>query len=573
MIRKIRKFNAIAVTPMRLALVAFVAAIPAFSRNSQAYSPDDVVVLEMVDRAANYLESVSDEEMRQTAFGGGDYQSVICAYAHYKAMHDSSSSLVKKGVRQARSLASDIRDTKDGKLHSANASSKSIYEAAVSIMLLAAVDPQGYRSDLEVLRDALLGEQRPNGSFGYFGDPSGDISQIQYVILAIWTLDHAGIEIDPGVIGRSFLYLMRTQDPGGAWPYLATDPGPGKSLMKQSVRYMSHSTALAGGSSILIAGDFYNMWGETSSAEVSLEGMPEAVKLYIEEPKKEIKLSDSPVARARVLASVQGMNGYRASKPYDRTKPDVWHYYSMYSLERFESFYEFSKGTTADQSDWYDKGVEQMRKEQEPSGRWTNLRNDASPPPVATAFAILFLIRGTQRSILEAQSGVTRGGYGLPKDTTDIRVENGSIKGRPVQESVNTLLHILEDDGSDDLEGKTLPDDLQLDTDPTARAAQLDRLERLVRGSSSWQARRVAARLLGKSDEMRVVPSLIFALSDPDTSVKRYARDGLRFISRKFEGFGMSDGASPAEAQRAQRRWKEWYQSVRPGYIFLDDGF
>ena len=139
--------------------------------------------------------------------------------------------------------------------------------------------------------------------------------------------------------------------------------------------------------------------------------------------------------------------------------------------------------------------------------------------------------------------------------------------------AVTDLLDILEDDSADELEGKSLPEDLQLDSDPTARAAQLDRLERLVRGSSSWQARRVAARLLGQSDEMRVVPALIFALSDPDTSVKRFARDGLRFISRKFDGFGMPDQASEAQSRQAQQRWKDWYLTMRPGYVFLEDGF
>jgi len=109
-----------------------------------------------------------------------------------------------------------------------------------------------------------------------------------------------------------------------------------------------------------------------------------------------------------------------------------------------------------------------------------------------------------------------------------------------------------------------------LDTDPVARAAQLDRLERLVRGSRSWQARRVAARLLGTSDELRVAPALIFALSDPDTSVRKYARDGLRFISRKFEGFGMPDNPTQADVQQAQQQWRDWYRRLNPKHVFLD---
>ena len=135
------------------------------------------------------------------------------------------------------------------------------------------------------------------------------------------------------------------------------------------------------------------------------------------------------------------------------------------------------------------------------------------------------------------------------------------------------MLSLLEGDDADELDGKALADSAMLATTPNERAAQLDRLERLVRGSKSYQARRVSARLLGMSDELRVVPALIFALSDPDTSVRRYARDGLRFISRKFDGFGMPDKPNNTELRKAQRAWREWYRTMRPGYVFLDEEF
>jgi hypothetical protein len=166
--------------------------------------------------------------------------------------------------------------------------------------------------------------------------------------------------------------------------------------------------------------------------------------------------------------------------------------------------------------------------------------------------------------------GSLAGGYGLPSDTTDIRVDGTQIKGRPVAAQVTDMLDILEKDGAGDTEGKSLPDDLQLSKDPKSRAAQLDRLERLVRGSKSWQARRVAAQLLARSDDLRVVPSLIYALSDPDGPVKLYARDGLRFLSRKFDGFGMSDEPSRVEIEQAQQKWRDWYRTINPKYVFLD---
>ena len=234
-------------------------------------------------------------------------------------------------------------------------------------MLLAAVDPEGFRSDLEVLRDSLLAAQMPGGGFGYFGQIYGDISQVQYVVLAIWTLEHVGIEVKPEIIARTFSYLMRVQDPNGAWPYLATDPGPGKPLINQGGRYMSHSTALAGASSILIAGDYYDMWGDDLVNEIRAGRIClKRSSCYVEEKTSRKSSSENHLSIARrVLAAVERMNVYRAKKPYDRTLPDVWHYYSLYSLERFESFYEFARGSTPSGPDWYDEGVKQLKKEQE----------------------------------------------------------------------------------------------------------------------------------------------------------------------------------------------------------------
>jgi len=130
---------------------------------------------------------------------------------------------------------------------------------------------------------------------------------------------------------------------------------------------------------------------------------------------------------------------------------------------------------------------------------------------------------------------------------------------------------LLEDDSASELDGQSIPDDLKLATDPEERRKQIDRLVRLVRGSQSWQARRVAARLLGQSGELRVVPALIYALSDPDVPVKRFARDGLRFVSRRFDGWGMPDQPTEQEVKEAQQAWRDWYLSLDPGYVFLGE--
>ena len=538
-----------------LALVgSLLIALPA-----SAYTPDDDVVLEMVDRGARFLETSTDTLTRtdRSRFGPGVH--VLKAYAHFKVMHDPTAQVLKTGVAQATRFAETFSNNTSGV-----ANAKAVYEASVSILLLASVSPTGYSKQITELRDFLDSVQYDNGAFGYPGYGTGDVSQVQYAMLAYWTLQQADFEPDPGRVEECLDWLLRVQDPSGAWPYQGTDPGPGKPLRPQKSE-VGMSMALAGGSAALIGGDVLGMWGRKVENDASkvFKGMPKAIKILNAASRKE-KSPAKP--KTRVVSAIKLCEGYRDRTPFKRNH---WYYYQLYTLERYESFREIAFQRRPDDSpDWYNKGVEELRGFQSPEGAWGLTDEDKTAAENSTAFAILFLIRSTQSAITSASSGTLGGGQGLPKDTTDIRVTGTKIQGRPVAAEVGQMLDLLEDDEGD-LEGKSIPDDLKLATDPKARRAQLDRLQRLVRGSQSWQARRVAAQLLGKSEQMDVVPALIYALSDKDTTVRQYARDGLRFISRKFDGYGLSEKPTDAEVEVAQQKWRQWYLTVNPKYVFL----
>jgi len=545
--------------------------IALFACLAAGYYPQHPEVLEMVDRAVGYMEGLTDSQITQNQWGGEQYHIVLLGIAHFKARHDPDATLVKRGVARAKQLATIARNSRNGiQDPRKKAMDKSTYALAVCIILLCEVDADVYKDEIGWLRDAMLAVQQPTGGFGYPSEDQGDTSQVQYVILAVWTMKEKGIKVPPAAVNRTQEWLMRVQDISGAWPYRATDPGPGQGLIKQGEQYMSHSTALAGGSSVLIVGDFFGLWdgGTDGKRKGILPGMPVSVKFADKKEAAKISSSGATVGTSEIMEAVERMNQYRREVPYDESG-STWHYYAMYSEERFESFYALAEGGDEPNTDWYDAGVEKLKRNQAGSGGWGISDRTSSPPAVATCFGVLFLVRSTQQSIA-ASSGALAGGQGLPEDTTDIKVDGTQIKGRPVTAAVDQMLDLLEDD-TGDLEGKSIPDDLQLASDPKERRAQLDRLQRLVRGSQSWQARRVAARLLGECDEMRVVPALIYALSDPDTSVRRYARDGLRFISRKFEGYGMPDKANPGEIEKAQEQWRQWYLTVNPKYVFLNE--
>ncbi len=522
------------------------------SNRAWSYTPEDPIVQSMINRGLAYLEKVEWDKFGLHREG----QVIMVAYAHFKVKHNPNHPLVQEGIAEAKKFVKMATSDQPNKHFN--------YEAAVSVLLLASVDPKAYDADLRVLQQFLFSEQRANGPWTYRRQEQGDVSQTQYALLAIWTLDRVGFPLDYRKVAAAAQWLLRVQDPSGAWPYRGTDPGRGGLVPQEKPTY---SMALAGGSSVLIAGDALRLWGDIGENDTGIAGLPKAVKVYRGDENVE-RRNRATISSAPILAACERMEKWRASTPYKRM-PNHHFYYQMYTLERYESFIEIAYGDPEDKSPaWYNKGVDELRRAQSADGGWTE--KDESQPPVNTAFAILFLIRSTQIAIATMGEGTARGGKGFGKDVRNAKLVGGSVKTEPIATAVTDLLKILEEDDADSLADKSLPDDLQLAEGGAERAAQLDRFERLVRGSKSWQARRVAARLLGKSDEMRVVPALIYALSDPDESVKRFARDGLRFISRKFEGYAMPDKPSPAQIHEAQKNWRAWYLSVRPGYVFLD---
>ncbi len=536
-----------------------------------AYSPEDPEVRSMVDRAIAYLEGLPNEALNLKSFGDPEGQPMLIAYAHFKAEGDPTAPLVQNGIKNALAYTEKIRrNAGSSRAHG----HKSIYEMSVAIMLLAEIDARQYTEQLRFLADALLSEQMSHGGYGYHGEPHGDSSQVQYVSLAMWTLDRAGFEFDYARAGRLTNWIVRVQDPTGYWPYKPEVPAAGRGVVSQTRIGLTLSTCLAAGSALLIAADVLRQWGETEGFEVKVEGLPKAVKLMptdltSEQKNMAAKKQAIMVPADGIRAAINRFETYRAQNPFRRTSGPDWYYYMLYTLERYESFMEIAKPSSASNA-WYDEGVTTLMKLQDDSGAWAISDASHSSAPVSTAFAVLFLIRSTKKSIATASQGTVAGGFGLPADTSKIVVSGTQIKGEPVAAAVTDLLSLLEEDGTDRFDQKSIPDDLQLETDPKRRRQQLDRLERLVRGSKSWQARRVAAKLLGASDDLTVVPSLIFALSDPDTVVRRSAVEGLRFISRRFNDFDMPDKPDSQQIRKAQEQWRQWYQSIYPSYVFLD---
>jgi hypothetical protein len=65
-------------------------------------------------------------------------------------------------------------------------------------------------------------------------------------------------------------------------------------------------------------------------------------------------------------------------------------------------------------------------------------------------------------------------------------------------------------------------------------------------------------------------PLLIEALKDSDPGVSDAAREGLRFLARRFSAPVAGGGMTDIERLAERTQWKAWYQRVRPSAVLED---
>ncbi|MBW3600181.1 MAG: hypothetical protein KY475_23275, partial [Planctomycetes bacterium] len=94
-----------------------------------------------------------------------------------------------------------------------------------------------------------------------------------------------------------------------------------------------------------------------------------------------------------------------------------------------------------------------------------------------------------------------------------------------------------------------------------ARQERIQKLKDMV-SQGSYQQRLVAVKALSRSGDFDQVPLLLYAMTDPDQRIVAAADEGLRFISRKFDGLGTL--GDPEEVEKTRGQWTDWYLSIRP---------
>ncbi len=426
---------------------------------------------------------------------------------------------------------------------------ESVYRTSVAIMLLVTLDPQRFRNEIAVLSEHLMSMQRRMGAFS--NPPTtvnyGDTSMTQYAVLAFWEAEKAGVRIPPERWQAVAAWLLRTQKPNGGFAY---NPETGDSPVTPSM------TAGGLGSCYIIAA----RTGLTKPVERPRDpNMPSVLKPV--EEKQAASANRLAIDVAALQAALQRGDAWFAQNGTVQVRS--YQYYYLYSYERYRSFREYVEGYSPPAPQWYDQAARFILEAEDPKDGWKN--------DVDNAFAVLFLLRSTRQSLLAGGAmdlegkGTLIGGRGLPLGVPELEMRSGKIVVKPLSGPAEEMLDVLGN--PNDARFAQAVEGVQRYAE-TADEKQLSplvaRLRQLAQNDDP-AARAAAITALGRARNLDDVPLLIHALQDPDDRVSLAARDALRYVSRKLQGFGLRYPATVADKQAAAKKWGQWYLAIRPG--------
>ncbi len=527
-----------------------------------AVTPESAEVKAVIERGLAFLET-----RQETRLGGH----CLMGLSFLKNGRDRSHPQIVRALKACEDFAGNPANA------SAIPGGSDNYSIGLAIIFLCEHDPVKNRATAQKVLDHLLSKQMAIGSWSYPGTTLGDTSQTQYAALGLWMADASGLDIPQPAVERLCGWLMRTQDPAGAWGYHGVDPGGMTRVAQSQVR---PSLAAAGLGSVYICADLLGI--TDPKEEVGEDKLPPVLKEVQQKQGKKKRDGQAKTIDAEAVRKSMADGNQWFARNFT-VKPTEWTHYYLYGLERYMSFRDLAEGEGEREPEWYNQVFDYLSQTQQPTGAWPTT-NDTDM--TATCFAVLCLSRSTRKSInlkLKALGeGVLVGGMGLPKNVSDLQERNGKVVESPLGGSVEEILAIIEDPNNPELKrlvesGQSIP----LDSDVTKRSGQVSRLRSLV-SAGSYESRLLAVKTLGKVRDLENVPVLLFALTDPDVRIVQEADKGLCFISRKFRGVGLPDGLEPPgtdvklparewpQVKAAQKAWKDWYLAIRPDAELLD---
>lgn len=435
--------------------------------------------------------------------------------------------------------------------------SEQIYHLGLTLVFLASTDGKAYRAEIDQLLARLLTLQKQTGGWGYPSSQLGDTSMTQYGVLGLWESYRSGANPPLQSWEAVANWLLRTQDPSGGFGYQGTE-SMGPNLVQQND--VRPSLAAAGLGSVYVCMDQFGVDRKAVDQGPKLPSGLKPVKKA--ETRGKQRPNNVDLTRLRNATTL----GNRWFDTNFTTDPPQWDYYYYYAFERYRSFRDLVDGLNESEPKWYTDIATILLKTQSPDGSW----GGESGVVVDTSFSILFLVRSTKKSIQKALGeGTLVGGKGLPKDTSNVLVKAGNIVARPLSGPADELLAVMDDPNHPDFQKALDAFSQKTELDSALLPRHLVKLRQLA-GGDSPEGRMAAVRGLARSRDLDTVPVLLFALNDADWRVVQEAHDGLRFISRRFNGGGIETVDSEKARADAKKIWLAWFRSIRPNADLAD---
>jgi hypothetical protein len=501
----------------------------------------------VVDKAVEFLET--------RGLGGDAGEAAIAALALSKAGR-------KPGDPGLDSCVIKIKNCFDGSQYNPSLNDgPANYEAACALMALAAVNPIANRPQIQSIANYLLSHQKASGGWDYPNRPYGDTSMTQYAILALWEAENAGIEISPEVWDKAAVWALRAQEEDGSWRYHSDEKTSGFNVKQPNVSMTAGAVSV-----LLICKDELNRFlrGGDTPSPLLVNALPE--NSLGQGYKLSVSRGDIDRAVDRGLAWIGSH-----FKPGDNNAMGDSNYYGLYGVERIGALINKDRIGGVN---WYDVGRQFVTSSQEKDGHFVAGHGDTPN----TSWAILFMVKSTKIAIrihanLKLGKSLLIGGRELPKDLTAMTVAGGRVVVRPMNGAVEKMLGVLEDPGVDDATEAQAGMLARYDKEGSkALRPHKDRFRRML-ANPDQGVRRFAAWALARTGDIDVVPDLINALDDSampteelkDKAVMFEAKNGLQLLSRKIDNtFGPPQEATPDQRREAMKKWRAWYQSVRP---------
>jgi hypothetical protein len=447
-----------------------------------------------------------------------------------------------------------------------------VYSNGLALVFLCELGAKRHLREIEAYLKLMHDRQKEHGGWGYDGRSpegnnwtTGDTSQTQYAALGYWSAFRNGLRIDPVSLEALADWLVRTQDPAGGWAYQGNIPPTSQPIPQGD---LNCSMLAAGMGSTLICVDLIDArlplklrTGDFSQVPEDLLGeLPPAVRVITSAGQQgkpaPVRISGDRVSAGELFEAID--RGRQWMDKHYQVDVGRYTYYYLYATERYQSFYELIEGEAEEEPKWYTDGYQYLLSTQRDEGGWEG----GCGKSVDTAFAVLFLLRSTQKSIQGTLGeGQLVGGRGLPSNLARAKLRGSQVVVEQVQTRVEEMLAMIDDEEQGEL------DDLA--RDPTALVVDVvdetsaRRLRQLARGGEP-EVRLLAVRALARTGNLDYVPTLIYALTDPDPQIVLEARDGLQFVSRRFDGFGPPNNFTEDQRFEAVDAWKRWYRTLRP---------